>query len=217
MTFRSDEMDVRRRAGWLPDDQDELESWLAGHRERVEAKGEQVVLHPVITEFQELIDSDPVVRMYVKRMIAQVPSTKPYRKRHLESVRAAAPPDQRGADDGARVRRTQMVTTPLGAILDWTMGTPAGFAAYRDPRINAMLKKILTVWCEFLSSPDSLYVLNDSPSGWKCAAAQRAVGIEQYEHDPRRRALGLRLVERLLHPTLQGRRSVRSPRRTTTR
>jgi phosphatidylserine decarboxylase len=30
-----------------------------------------------------------------------------------------------------------MVATPLGAILDWTMGTPAGFAAYRDPRINA--------------------------------------------------------------------------------
>ena len=77
-----------------------------------------------------------------------------------------------------------MVATPLGAILDWTMGTTAGFAAFRDPRINAMLKKILTAWCEFLSSADSLYVLNDSPSGWKCAAAQRAVGIEQYEHDP---------------------------------
>ena len=66
VTFRSDEMDVRRRAGWLPDDQDDLESWLAGHRERVEARGEQVVLHPVITEFQELIDTDPVVRMYLE-------------------------------------------------------------------------------------------------------------------------------------------------------
>ena len=77
-----------------------------------------------------------------------------------------------------------MVATPLGAILDWTMGTAAGFAAYRDPRINAMLKKILTVWCEFLSSGDSLYVLNDSPSGWKSAEAQRAVGIEQFEYDP---------------------------------
>jgi phosphatidylserine decarboxylase len=77
-----------------------------------------------------------------------------------------------------------MVATPLGAILDWTMGTPAGFAAFRDPRINAMLKKILTAWCTFLSTKDSLYVLNDSPSGWKCAAAQKAVGIEQYEHHP---------------------------------
>lgn len=58
-----------------------------------------------------------------------------------------------------------------------TMGTPAGFAA-------AMLKKILTAWCKFLSKKDSLYVLKDSPSGWKCATAQKAVGIEQYEHDP---------------------------------
>jgi phosphatidylserine decarboxylase len=47
-----------------------------------------------------------------------------------------------------------------------------------------MLKKIVTVWSEFLSSGDSLYVLNDSPSGWKSAEAQRAVGIEQFEYDP---------------------------------
>jgi hypothetical protein len=37
----------------------------------------------------------------------------------------------------------------------------------------------------FLSSGDSLYVLNDSPSGWRCAEARRTVGIEQYEHDPK--------------------------------
>ena len=65
MTTRSHAVDVRRRAGWLPEGQDDLESWLDGHRERVEAKGEQVVLHPVMTEFQELIDTieaeDPVI------------------------------------------------------------------------------------------------------------------------------------------------------------
>ena len=38
------------------------------------------------------------------------------------------------------------MATPLGAILDWTMGTPAGFAAYRDPRVNAMIRKILNAW-----------------------------------------------------------------------
>jgi phosphatidylserine decarboxylase len=48
-----------------------------------------------------------------------------------------------------------------------------------------MIKKILNAWCEFLSSGDSLYVLNDSPSGWKCAEARRTVGIEPYEHDPK--------------------------------
>jgi phosphatidylserine decarboxylase len=184
VTTPSHAVDVRRQAGWLPEDQDDLESWLAGHRERVEARGAQVVLHPVLIEFQELMDADSVVRMYMHQMIAQVPSTKPYSRRHLESVPQllrlinevlTMAPEFGGA----------MVATPLGAILDWTMGTPAGFAAFRDPRINAMLKRVLTAWCEFLSSGDSLYVLNDSPSGWKCPEAQRTVGIEQYEHDPR--------------------------------
>ncbi len=189
MTTSSQAVDVRRRAGWLPEGQDDLEDWLAGHRERVEARGEQVVLHPVLAEFQELVDTDPVVRMYMNQMIDQVPSTKPYCRRHLESVKQllrlinevlTMAPEFGGA----------MVATPLGAILDWTMGTPAGFAAFRDPRINAMLRRILNAWCEFLSSADSLYVLNDSPSGWKCPEARSTVGIEQYEHDPQERHWG---------------------------
>jgi phosphatidylserine decarboxylase len=116
-------------------------------------------------------------------MIAQVPERKPYRKRHLHDV----PQLLRLINEVLTMAPEfgeNPVTLPLNAILDWTMGTPAGFAAYRDPRINAMLKKILNAWCEFLSSPDSLYVLNDSPSGWKCEAAQRAIGIEDYVHDP---------------------------------
>jgi phosphatidylserine decarboxylase len=178
MTTRSDAVDVRRRAGWLPDDQDDLETWLAGHRERVEARGEQVVLHPVLAEFQELIDTDPVVRMYIEQMIAQVPDGKPYTKRHLESVQQLLRLINEVLTMAPEFGESGMVATPLGAILDWAMGTPAGFAAFRDPRINAMLKKILTAWCKFLSKSDSLYVLNDSPSGWKSEAAQKAVGIE---------------------------------------
>ena len=173
---------MRRQAGWLPD-QSDLESWLAGHRDRVDAKGEQVVLHPVITEFHELIDTDPVVRLYLNQMIAQVPNSKPYRRRHLQSV----PQLLRLINEVLTMAPEfgdNAVSLPLGAILDWAMGTPAGFAAFRDPRINAMLKRILTAWCEFLSGADSLYVLNDSPSGWKSAEAQKAVGIEQFEHDP---------------------------------
>src|ERR1700761_540095 len=184
MTNPHHAMDVRRRAGWLPESQDALESWLDGHRERAEARGEQAELHPVLVEFRELINTDPVVRMYIDQMIAQVPETKPYRKRHVKSV-----PDLLRLINEVLTLAPEFgdnqVATPLGAILDWTMGTRAGFAAYRDPRINAMIQKILNAWCEFLSSRDSLYALNDSPSGWKCAQAWRAVGIEQYQHDPK--------------------------------
>jgi phosphatidylserine decarboxylase len=184
MTTHPPDIDVRRRAGWLPESQEDLESWLDGHRERAEARGEQVVLHPVLTEFQKLIDTDPVVGMYIHQMIAQVPETKPYRQRHVESV-----PQLLGLINEVLTSAPEFggdqVATPLGAILDWTMGTRAGFAAYRDPRVNAMIRKILTAWSEFLSSGDSLYALNDSPSGWKSAGARAAIGIEQYEHDPK--------------------------------
>jgi phosphatidylserine decarboxylase len=183
VTTVSDGFDVRRNAGWLPAEQDDLESWLTGHRQRVKERGADVKLHPVITEFQELIDSDPVVRMYIHRMIAEVPDGRSYRERHLESVEQLL----RLINEVLTMAPEfgdSMVMTPLGAILDWTMGTPAGFAAYRDPRINEMLKKILTAWCAFLDSAESLYVLNDSPSGWKCDEAQQAIGIEQFQYDP---------------------------------
>jgi phosphatidylserine decarboxylase len=176
--------DPRRQGGWLPDDQDKLEAWLAGQRERVATQGDERPLHPVIEEFRQLIDSDPVIRLYLNEMIAQVPTSRQYSKRHLESV----PQLLRLIDEvltmAPEYSQDAMVILPLGAILDWTMGTPAGFAAFRDRRINAMLKKILNVWCEFLSSGDSRYVLNDSPSGWKSEAARRAIGIDAYQHDP---------------------------------
>lgn len=183
MSSDSQSMDVRRRAGWLPEQAD-LEEWLAGHAEGSAGKGEQVVLHPVLVEFQELIDTDPLVRMYLERMIEEVPPGKSYSKRHLQDL----PQMLRLINDvltlAPEFSEDSMVITPLGAIVDWAMGTTAGFAAFRDPRVNAMLKKILGAWCEFLTSRDSLYVLNDSPSGWQSVEAQQAVGMEQYQHDP---------------------------------
>ena len=138
----------------------------------------------MLAEFQALVDSDPVVRMYLSEMIAQVPRNRQYRDRHLESVPQLLQLVNEVLTMAPEYNQDAMVVLPLGAILDWTMGTRAGFAAFRDRRINAMLKKVLGVWCEFLSSGESRYDLNDSPSGWKGEAARRAIGIEQYQHDP---------------------------------
>lgn len=177
-----DDLDVRRRAGWLPKNHDDLESWLAGHRKRVEAKGDEIELHPVLKEFQQLIDTDPVVCMYLHQMIDQVPRSKPYRQRHLHSVEQMLRLINEVLTIAPEFGKNAVII-PLSAVLDWTTSTAAGFAAFRDPRINEMVRKILAAWCEFLDSADSLYVLNDSPSGWKCPEARRAIGIEQYEHD----------------------------------
>ncbi len=183
MSTENQGMDVRRRAGWLPEQAD-LEEWLAGHADRTAAKGEQVALAPVLVELQELIEADPVIRMYFERMITEVPPSKAYTKRHLHDVPQMLRLINEVLTLAPEFSEDAMVITPLGAIVDWAMGTTAGFAAFRDPRVNAMLKKILRAWCEFLSGPDSRYVLNDSPSGWKSAKARQAVGMEQFQHDP---------------------------------
>ncbi len=74
-----------RQGRWLPA-QDHLEDWLEGLAEHVRGKASGVTLKPAVQEFRELIEDDPIVGMYMRLMIEQVPHTKPYRRRHLESV-----------------------------------------------------------------------------------------------------------------------------------
>jgi len=117
----------------LPDEQDDLESRLAGLKERVEDKGDQVVMHPVLAEFQAFLDGDPVLRMYADQMIAQVPGNTPSTKRHLDNVEQMLPLINEVLTMAPEFGADSMVATPLGAILDWTTGTLAGFAFFCDP------------------------------------------------------------------------------------
>lgn len=59
-----------------------------------------------------------------------------------------------------------MVGTPFNAILDWPMGTPSGYIAFIDPEVNAMWKKVLDAWGEFLTSPASAEVLGEDSHCW---------------------------------------------------
>lgn len=182
MTQKSE--DLKRRGGWLPHDQDELEDWLDGRIDRLGEDDTAPYRHPVIQEFADLIDRDAIVRMYLTRMIEEVPKTRQYSARHIESVDQLLRLIDDVLDTAPEFSEGAMVTTPLTGILDWTMGTTSGMAAYRDPRVNAILKKVLDAWAEFLNGPDSLSVLNDSPQGWMSEKAREVVGIDQFEHDP---------------------------------
>ncbi len=181
----------RRPGHWLPAEMDAIDAWAHGFAEKTEAKG-PVKYHPVIQEFADLIADDPIVRLYVTDMIAQVPKSRRYRTHHVKSVSHMLTLMNAVLTRAPEFDTTALVGCPLNAILDWSMGTPAGFAAFRYPPINAVLKKILSAWCEFLGSEASLYVLNESPNGWKCPKAQQLTRMEEFEHDPKDRHWGFR-------------------------
>jgi phosphatidylserine decarboxylase len=171
------------RAGhWLPEDPDVLLDWL--HNFKTAAAAEAAPRHPVIQAFADLIARDPIVRMYFTRMIDEVPKSCKYRARHLESLDQLLTLMNAVLTYAPRFEESAYVGCPLDAILDWCMGTPSGFAAFRHPQVNAMFKQVIAVWCSYLTSEASLHVINDGPHGWMSEAALARLGIDDFEHDP---------------------------------
>jgi len=174
-----------RVAEWLPSDYAFLASWL--DRMIQKAQAEPRDLHPVIADLQGLIESDPQLFMLFSQMFEQVPRRRPYDKdpsgkpqvrdyqqalRLLNTVLTHAP----------EFDQTGLVGCPINAIFDWSMGTPAGMAAFLNERVNAQLKKVLNAWGRFLSSRDSTYVLSEDPRrGWLGADALQA--MPNFERD----------------------------------
>ena len=114
-------------------------------------------------------------RLDMTRMVEEVPRTRKYAKRHItgvdqllhliDDVLTTAPEFSEGA----------MVTTPLTGILDWTMGTTAGMAAYRDPRVNAILKKR----CVMAGLAPATFSAHGLRSGYLTEAARQGVPLQE--------------------------------------
>ena len=71
--------------------------------------------------------------------------------------------------------QNDLVGFPMKAILDWPMGTPAGFRVFVDPRVNHQYKKMFDVWTKFLTSSKSTYVLTTAENGWFGPSASEAM------------------------------------------
>jgi phosphatidylserine decarboxylase len=164
---------------WLPSDDAFLAGWLEAMILKTHA--EPRALHPVIAEFQKVIESDPEIFMLFSQMFEQVPRRPPYNSdptgkpqvrdyphmlKLLNTIISHAP----------EFEQTGLVGCPINAVFDWAMGTPAGMAAFLNERVNIQLKKVLNEWARFLSSGDSTHVLSEHPrKGWFGADARKAM------------------------------------------
>jgi phosphatidylserine decarboxylase len=144
-------------------------------------------LHPVLREFKQVVEESPRLWMLFNTMFEQVPRQKEYLKDPtgqtttvrdfdhllalLNHVITTAPA---WTDAGHSVG---LVGVPINALLDWPMGTSAGFTVFQDPTVNAQLKKVLDVWNQFLSSPESAEVLGTDKEGWF-----GETGVKSIEH-----------------------------------
>jgi phosphatidylserine decarboxylase len=184
---------MNRSGGWLPRERRHLSKWLRGTRTAAYRRAAE--FHPVIREFQTMIESDPMLLMYFTRMFEEQPrkplqsawgdvKLKDYKEmlKVINHVLSTAP----------EYNNTEMVGCPINAILDYPMITPTGLAAFADPRVNAMLRKILGVWATFLDGENSRYVLNDSPGGWLSASARNALQLGEFQSDPAAPYLGFK-------------------------
>lgn len=173
---------------WMPSDQQTLNAWM----EKIMEKGDKDTrpLLPVVENLKNFIETDPKAFMFFTQMFDQVPANEKTSPSGLPQVR----------DYNHMLRLFNVIMThapefdesglvgfPFNAILDWSMATTGGWAAFLADKVNAYLRVMLNEWAIFLSSPESTSVLNDDPkSGWFGADAKKAMPtfVDDFLCDP---------------------------------
>lgn len=176
---------VHRVGDWLPGDHRSHKEWLGGVIDHVDKNPKD--FHPVIKEFQKLIENDSRIYMLMQSMFDEIPSKKPYSNdptggkqvrdylHMLELFNHLMTTAPYWNDESKKVG---MVGLPIQAVLDWPMGTPSGFAVFQDPTVNAMMKKVLNTWGEYLRSEESAkQVLHTGSTGWFSSTGKKDLEV----------------------------------------
>ncbi|KAJ3575318.1 hypothetical protein NP233_g1174 [Leucocoprinus birnbaumii] len=134
-------------------------------------------LHPVLVDIERTIEEDASLFMGFHQMFKQIPDEPKFHfdptgkpqvrsyKEMLHRIQAILTQSPEFGDPSVLLEK--MIPVPINAMLNWPNNTPAGRHIFRHPVVNTHFKKILDVWAEFLSSPESRYILTDNdPRGW---------------------------------------------------
>lgn len=167
------------RAGYLPRDRRSIDAWNLELREMLASGAREP--GDAVARLGALIDTNPIIRMYVSEMIDQVPDKHkvvhdvPELLQALELITVTAPlynqdPNKRNA-------------FPMSSLFTYMMMTPAGEAVFRNDDFNRGLKGVLQQWCAYLDSPESAHVLNEGPYGWLSPFAYQDMKLYEFELD----------------------------------
>ena len=173
------------RAGYLPKKRESVHGWHVDMKETVagvKAKGTARITSKAVLGLEDLIERDPIVRMYVTEMLAQV----------LEIPNA--PPTPMTVDEllialdhitrMAPYYDTHSVAFPMSALFSYMMMTDAGEAIFRNAAFNEAIRQILRDWCRYLNSPQSRHTINDGPHGWLSPFAYQDLKLYEFVTKP---------------------------------
>lgn len=153
---------------WLPSDQEFENKWVKKVYEEAKSEENKKLLPPV-QALKELIESNRYIWNLFQMMFDEIPQKDvdtpagtPQVRDYHELLLVLNRLIQRAPE----FNTTGLVDTPINAVLDYPMGTRAGYVLFNDPRVNAKMKNILDYWGRYLQSEESSYVLNTSDKGW---------------------------------------------------
>jgi phosphatidylserine decarboxylase len=175
---------VQRVGGWLPEDPAALRRWI--HKKVQQVKANPPSPSPVVAEFKAMVMKDAQLYMLFNEMLCEVPAK--------YATDPAGHPEIRDIDTLFKVfdaiiaeppswDTSAQIGTPINAVLDWPMGTKAGFAAFLKDNVNNQFKKMLNYWAQFLLTPESCSTLNTGDGGWFSQVALNSPHMIDFEEN----------------------------------
>lgn len=168
---------------WLPPEESQVADFRLSLAEKAKIRASRTQRTVAVAELSTIISSDPVLQMDMTRAIHQaLDAGHVLGYDSIEDLMAIvdylmtySPP----------FSESSLIHCPLNAVLDWPMCMPSGYALFRDPALNAQLKKVLNCWCGFLIGPYSReHLTTEAPTGWFSEEADKHIGMTQFICDP---------------------------------
>ncbi len=164
-----------RPGGWLPKDRAPIRSWIRRLRKRALQLNDTLVAP--IQDFSDLVAMDAGLQSLADDMFTQALEYEPVDPlgqstvqdfadflQLLNAIMQTAPEAYQQVTAGASLQPSGLIGFPINALLDYPMGTDAGYAFFSNALVNQQFKKILQYWSQFLTSSGSCYVLSQPPS-----------------------------------------------------
>ncbi|WP_321923104.1 phosphatidylserine decarboxylase family protein [Burkholderia sp. BCC1998] len=173
---------TRHRLGeWMAREESQMAGYRANIANAARAQAGEQLRTPAVQALARLFDDHAVLRMSLTRAIDE--ALEAGRMLGYASIGELMTVIDHLMTYTPPFSETSLVVCPLNAFLDWPMCMPSGHAVFRDAAVNAHLKQVLNVWCDFLGGPHSRAHLDTSPpDGWFCDAARTRVGLSQFQY-----------------------------------